>query len=367
MKVLEAENHILEENYNSAFDTYKSVFIEYETSFYKDIHNACICALITGYNQDALLYAKKLILQGYELDDFQKDAFKKLTENKIIWEELENEYPALRYAYLKSIDSNLRSKYMEIYQLDQIASDHTKGLNYQDSIFRLLTLKTTTLIKENGFPKWMTNKDTINIKINTILRHYYGFINRLNNENKLQYERADCKDIYNEFRLLIDSALHNGSLSPDDYETIVTYWEIKPQLGKVALCIDYDLEKVYPIFSNTSVTESETINARRKSVGLHPIESGGQDIIYNSWYKNFPFKEIKEAIYNCTDCHTKVDYLKIRLDTSGHYEKKYQENKLAQDTDWFIIKFSLDNFKEIHNRGQIFQDIADGINNKTRN
>ena len=150
----------------------------------------------------------------------------------------------------------------------------------------------------------------------------------------------------NEIPVLIRDALHKGLITPDMYETASTYWDYSNPYGKLAIMIDFNIEKVYPFLFADSVKITE-INQRREQIGL-PLITGnlGQlsdSLLYSTWYKFYPFKEIRESALACDTCKNVHDYhnliheLNLEINTKEKYTKEKQKSNFIL-RDWSEIR-----------------------------
>ena len=307
-RINEAEARILKSDYETALIKYQTVFEEYKFNFYKDVHNACICAIKLEKTKEAFDLARKLILSGYELKDFNKEPFDYL-KNEILWENFIIDYQNIRDEYLKTIDTALREKYYELFLEDQIAANHEDGktIKEADSMFYNLSVNISYLIEKNGFPDWMTKKDTMSMKLMVMLSHYCGMENRIKENPDMQNDDFYSSMQNDNIRKLVDNAFKNCLISPEFYVSITTYHLKKNPYGKIGFKIDNELEKVIPTFEGfgTTLTEKEIaqINRNRESIGLSVINPNDLDNLINqSWIMNYPFSEIKKMREECENC-----------------------------------------------------------------
>ena len=142
-KINEAELFIVKDDYQSAFNVYKTTFKNYPHAFSKDIHNALMCAIRLRDANEAFEYAKMMVMQGYEFSFFDKESFGFLKNKKKMWKNFITEYPNIRKEYLKTIDVELREKYYSLFIEDQTVANPNAGYDRKqtDSIFYDLSIK----------------------------------------------------------------------------------------------------------------------------------------------------------------------------------------------------------------------------------
>ena len=325
-KINKAELAIADSRYEESLSIYKSLFAIYPHSFYKDLHNACLCALKLEKYKEALSFARDLVKHGYELKDFESKAFDSFRNQKKYWKQFLSEYPKLRKQYTETLDEPLRNSYHLLYITDQDAASHQKEQRRQDSIFYKLAVSVSGLIKTHGFPQWMINKDTMNTQLYVMLRHYCGLENRIKNDETMQMDSLYIQMQHNDIRVLATQALTDGWILPEAYANIVTYWDNSNPYGEMAIKIDFEKEQIMP-FLKALPEKRNDINRMRESIGLPPVNELTQDAIKASWYKDFPFQKIKEAWLACDTCLEILDYMRIatnlELEVSNNYRKSY--------------------------------------------
>jgi hypothetical protein len=336
-KVNVAESFIRDSNYEKALTTYDELIASYPNHFYKDLHNACVCALRLEKYRKALSLASALVGHGYELKDFESSTFDSFRNQKNYWNQFLTDYPGLRQQYEKNLDIPLRNQYIDLYEIDQ----QVAALGQGSKKFPGLALSLSNLIKESGFPHWLQNKDTIQLKLYVLLRHFCGFNHRLMNNAKSQQDSLYARMNQNDIPLLVEQALHKGLITPDMYENATTYWDYSNPYGKLAIMIDYNTEKVYP-FLQAAPEAIPEINNRRNNIGL-PLVTGEElsdNILYSTWYRFYPFQAIKEAFLSCDTCNSLDNFLDIKRSFENNIMNEFLQKK---DTD-FILR----DWEEVH-------------------
>lgn len=103
-KITEVENQIRKHEFSSALESYESLFQEYDNISYKNLHNACICAIKTQEYNKAIEYAQQLVFRGYELKDFEQTVFDELREKKSKWNSFIKGYEELRIQQIAKLN-----------------------------------------------------------------------------------------------------------------------------------------------------------------------------------------------------------------------------------------------------------------------
>ncbi|MFT4073847.1 MAG: hypothetical protein QM654_18230, partial [Dysgonamonadaceae bacterium] len=302
----QAESSIEKMGYAKALSVYKNAFSQYPHAFYGDLHNACLCAIKTKDYETAYQYAKQLVSHGCELTYFNDSVFAPLHASAY-WKQFDKEYNGIRNKYLANIDYGLRKEYFDMLHLDQSNRRLGKPEQQADSIFFINAAKTVKLIREKGFPEWFVNNDSI-YNISALFGHYcllYNKINAPQNKQKYNtdfYNHIRSSKILDTIRICLKEGLVDGLLVPIDYERMITHNDFSNPYGELSIVVDLKDEKVTPKIEFTE-SEIEAINTRRDSICLPPISTEtAQNYINTSWYKEYPFKDVKKAMAACQGC-----------------------------------------------------------------
>jgi len=323
--VNQAELCIAKADYRSALAIYKDIFKQFPHGFEKEAYNACLCAIKENKWKDVLKFSEELVLHGYEPDDFKSPAFDEFRNNEKQWKKFLSEYPGIRAKYEKTIDRELRNKYLTLFKTDQQYADGSVDIKTADSVFYELALSVSNLIKEYGFPHWMINKDTINMRLQAMLRHYCALENRIKADEKMQKDSLYIRMKNNDIRLLATQALNDGWLDPERYVSVVSYGDATTLYGKTAIELDFETEKG-SFFLRVPPERRDEINKKRDSIGLPVISELSQDAINSTWYREYPFKKIKEAWLACDSC-TQRDYIRIEAELAVEVKNQYEDDK----------------------------------------
>lgn len=304
--IQQAESYIEKGDYAEALSAYNYVFKQYSHVFYCDLHNACLCAIKTKDYETAYQYAKQLVSHGCELTYFNDSVFAPLHAS-VYWKQFDKEYNGIRNKYLADMDYGLRKEYFDMLHLDQSDRRIKKPEQQADSIYYIHAIKTIDLIQKNGFPMWFINNDTIN-KISILFGHSCILYNKMNapeNEQKYNtdfYNNIRKSKVLDTIRIYLKDALEDGYLTPNEYEGTISFSDFSNPYGKLSIVVDLKNEKVTPktVFTQLQI---EAINTRRESICLPPISTKtAQNYINTSWYKEYPFKDVKKAMAACQGC-----------------------------------------------------------------
>jgi hypothetical protein len=333
--ITEAENQIRSSEFSTALETYDSLFKVYTNVSYKNIHNACICAIKIGDFNSAFKYAKQLVLKGYEIKDFEESAFVDLRNKINRWNSFLGDYKKIRKQRLAKLKKAERNYYYQKHLEDQKAAS-SFDIPVQDSAFFKLAYELTHHINKNGFPNLFLLKDTLSHNVQVMFRHYYGLFNRIKNDQELKNDPTYASRSTNLFKGIIDSALTEGLISPLVYVSIVTYFDGNPY-GELAVKIDIDNEKVYPLL-RVKPEELDKINSKRNSIGLPSINDDSSLYLKGTWYSDYPFKEVKQAVEKCDTCKTFMDYHLAKIRTELKFSEKYK--KKSQLEGFLLIDYT---------------------------
>jgi hypothetical protein len=340
VRVYEAESFIVQNDHDSALKIYHSIFESFPHFFYKDLHNAAVCALKMGDFEKVYNYAQQLVLQGYEISDFYKSSFKDFVNNSYYWDPFMERYPELRKLHLDKQNLEIRSRYYELFLKDQEGAV-SLDIYTQDSVFYNQSIVLTEMMLENGFPYIHVNNDTLDSKIFIQLRHIFGLINRIKWNKDMLNNSFYSEMNFIQVRLdsLMMNALYDGKISPQTYADIVSYWDRNPY-GEIVLNVNFEMETIDAIFSSFQEDFTE-INKKRSQIGLFQINHEN-DVFDKSWFNNFPFAEIKNAFNNCQTCKSIDDY----MDIYDHYYKEYSSKAEQTYGNPFFLN-SFQNIREI--------------------
>ncbi|TRX65899.1 hypothetical protein [Carboxylicivirga sp. M1479] len=357
------EIHSIEQNtskgdYQLSLDLYYDVFNRYDNLFYKDIHNACMCAIKVKDFEKAIECAIELVKKGYTLNDFDEEYFVELKGNQKVWKAFLKRYKNLRQQYLGSIDQDERSFYEKNYVLDQKAAS-IGNIAKQDSIFFILAGKLSNHLSQHGFPSIFLCKDTLNHKLHVMLRHYCGLYNRKKNDENLKQDPQYTLYADNIIKPIVDKALHDGLILPHVYMSIVSYYDDNP-FGEVALKIDVDNEIIYP-FIKGKQEDVECINSLRSKVGMKAIINCNDTVsLANTWYAHYPFKEVKLAMETCDTCNTFLDYMALHVSIEARVRDDYR----GKNRDGFILSNNFEAMETYYQFSFMNNLKKNGINNK---
>ncbi|MBN2259668.1 MAG: hypothetical protein JW702_03950, partial [Clostridiales bacterium] len=232
----------------------------------------------------------------------------------------------LRQQYDKGLNHELRKKYSDLLLSDQVAATSRNGSYLSDSVFYHQAIELSELFQKNGFPSLDTNKDTLKIKVYAMLRHYFGLVNRFQKDDEMQRDSFYTNMDFTATKLdsIVLAALHTGKILPLTYADATSYSAGNPY-GNLAIKIDFETENV-SLYLHLKPDEIEEVNKKRTAIGLFPIENISDDVIKTSWYAQYPFKEVKEALLNCESCQTSMDYHNRYSSIEDEFQKKFEGN-----------------------------------------
>ncbi|PKQ63555.1 hypothetical protein BZG02_09290 [Labilibaculum filiforme] len=304
-QVNQAKLQITLENFESALVTYQTVLAQYPKHFYRDIHNACVCAIRCNKWNQALELAKELVLLGYQLEDFKTATFTDFRMTKQ-WKEIEQKYPELRKQYENSLNPYLYKKYSYMLAEDQRITAMNDFKEHNMAIYEF-----TSLLKMdyemNGIPNFVRFKDRLSPGYFAFYRHVYGKVGRC----LLSAKTTEDYDFIRRLNSLgIKDLLHReifkGNLSPRFVITAESYFtneyginseiEIRKDFTNEELSFVPTDKKTYDCIPPYPPIDFVTIDENRKSFGLLPLQQECKLFLAGTWYTVYPFKEIKEAL-----------------------------------------------------------------------
>jgi hypothetical protein len=335
-----AEIFIANQQFDSALVIYEEVFAQLPHAFYRDLHNAAVCYLKLGDFEKGYELINQLVLHGYELIDFESGSFDILKTNKIYWQRFLKQYPSLRASFLKSRPEPLFQEYYQLFLSDQNAASGW-DINFQDSVFYSQAGDLFRLVDLHGFLPIDVNKDTIRTQIFIQFRHLGGLLNRYKNDPETFDDAffSEMESYTIKFDSLLLQALQSGKILPQTYADIVSYWASPNPYGDIAMKIDLIAETVgFKI--NLTLEQIKEVNERRSEIGLYPFSLMSDGIFQSTWYRHYPFKEMKKAYLNCDSCATSLDYDRVRraLETKVKDQFSTEERKEFILTDVAFIR-----------------------------
>lgn len=343
-KLNQSKKLIAEGKFELAFENYRTTFKEYSNHFYKDIHNACICAIRCEKFAEADKLAIDLVLHGYTLNDMEQSSFDAYRKSKY-WAPFVKNYQKLRDKYELRLDKELREKYYRLFLEDQRVASSGKeyGNITNDSAFVEIFQRLYEAYKLDGIPDYLRNKDTMNIKYFILYRHYFGLKNNADNNFELK-SKSDIYKITDDLKLkeVLLSEIKNGNISPQFYADAVSYNNYSRPFGKPALKIDFKTEQVL-LYMNLKEQEREEKNKNRKAIGLMPLSEGNSAVLHSTWYTHYPFKQIKDSLKSYQNCKNPLVKLKVIRKLEAEAKNKYS-NSLT--TDFYIDDYN--RIKETH-------------------
>ncbi|PXX96979.1 hypothetical protein DF185_18300 [Marinifilum breve] len=336
---------IAQSKYDKALEIHQNVFRQYPKHFYKDVHNACVSAIKCKKNKVARNLAEELVSLGYQLEEFQKNAFKDFRNSKE-WKGFLKTYPKLRLQYESGLNQDLREKYHQLYLEDQKVASNQYGYGEfkNDSAMLALSKRLKEYYKEDGIPDFIHQSDSMYTKYYILYRHYFGMKNNADNTPEIKEKSGIYKEIdaLNWKKILLQE-LSEGNIDPQFYSNAVMYNDYSNPFGKAAIKIDFDKETVSP-FMSLKPEQVAKKNANRLAIGLMPLSDDNKEILANTWYAKYPFKAIKDSISKTKNASL-LD--KIMLKTKVELQV-YNSFPHANQDEFFIDDFSKINEKYNH-------------------
>ncbi|MBI9056649.1 MAG: hypothetical protein JEZ01_02645 [Labilibaculum sp.] len=335
---------IAKANYVDALAIHLDVFKKYPKHFYRDVHNACVCAIRCEKFSNVNLLASELVLLGYKLEDFEQSAFDAF-RNSDQWNSFCKTYPKLRKEYKAGFNDYLSKKYYCMFREDQkIALSSPKGNPISDQARWELSALLKLDYQSNGIPQFMHYKDPLFLQYYIMYRHYFGRINYLKNHPEIEGGKEILEKYRKiDFNKILISEIKKGNISPKTLVDAATY-NANPYGKESLLNIDFENEKIY-LSLNENFEERDQIEKNRLAIGMLTLEEEFGLEICGTWYSEYPFPQIKERIMSL-DTNDKKLVFKIIGEEEAKTRKKYS-NKLKK----IFFLNAYENDKEINYLG----------------
>jgi hypothetical protein len=316
-----AELRTVELDFQNAYTIYQKTFSEYEKRHLNDLHNATLCAILVGENNQAKVWIMEMITKGVDISTLNSHIFKKLPEN--IWAEIKQNNNFLRSVYLSRIDSNYYKVLDSLRAREQDYLINRKSQTSYDSLIYEHAKVLHALIKVKGIsPVPIFGKFQLPLDV---LLHHFGLRNRLKyaqqSEIDLSVEPYKSMDFAPyDLEPLLTQAVFNGDLSPSFLASAMAHSELDParQLGAFTIIVNFDNKTI--TLESASDDNLNKIDLFRKSIGLEAASDAAKKDIFVALYLNpitFPFDEhirqYKEIGYNKKKLEflEKEEFLKI--------------------------------------------------------
>lgn len=227
-----------------------------QTQIYEMLKYAEASAQI-GETDKALSLVRKLIQNGYKIDDLrEEEAFSNLV-NTSEWKKIEKEYPKLREEYIASMDLDLRKEIMQMVAADQyhrvLLED--KSLN-RDSLFLIINKtdsindsKLQHIIETKGYPDHriigVYNIDKEHVDPGILLFHF---------------------DDYDYYTQTLKRLIDQGKAPPQSLGNFVDSYQRRVKTQK---------RFIYGIYDNVGedrIMDYDKLDERRVSIGLAPMQ-----------------------------------------------------------------------------------------------
>ena len=318
---------IAQSEFEAALEMHKRVFKVYPKHFYRDVHNACVCAIRCNKMIQVFELSKELVSLGYQFEDFQQSAFDAF-RNSDKWNLFFKAYPKLREQYKAGFNDYLSKKYYYMFKEDQkISSMSVMGTPKSDQARWELSALLKLDYQLNGIPQFLHYKDPLYLQYYIMYRHYFGNKNYLKNHPEIE-EGNDIfqkLDNLNLMKILIDE-ISKGNISPKTLVDAATY-NANPYGKESTLNIDFEKEKIYLSLDENS-EERAQIEKNRLAIGMLSLEDEFALEIYGTWYSEYPFTQIKECVASLNSKDHKL-VMKIVREEEAKVRKEYS-NKMKE-------------------------------------
>lgn len=289
----QAELKIIDSSFAEALAIYQSSFKQFENNYGQDIHNACLCAILSKQNDIAEELLEKMVFKGYTIDYFKSNTYERFKKTKE-WKSFKKNYPKLREEFMKSFNYDLKTEIEKMYEaektpllseraLDSIVYENTKGL------YEIFTTK--------GFPKINMFDLRMPVPIPLVV-HCFGLYNKIKNSPavyndpmylKMDFQKYNLIDIYLK-------AVKEGLFHPNDYISCHDYREKNIFGCKIIFKIDFKTKICKAEMPDSSVIIES--NAKRDEIGLPLVEDTYKKIIKSDFiYMNYPFYKYENLIF----------------------------------------------------------------------
>ncbi|MGD1834275.1 MAG: hypothetical protein ACPKQO_00955 [Nitrososphaeraceae archaeon] len=335
--------YVVNKQLDSAIVVYDFCFENYSKRHYKDLHNACICAINLKKFNLAYKYALELIKCGYQIDDYELNGFLPLKKTHF-WKRLKKDIKNKQHISLNDDQENLKIEIQKLFLKDQKAALQY-GICNRDSLYAIYfsnAKKLHNLYVTYGIPNFLLKKDEYYLKYWVILRHYFGMKNIISDSEEFKSEYSFMNFDSLKWKKNLFEELKDGNITPQFYSQVISYHDSNNPYGKCAIRLNFNTNKV-ELFTPLSKIKSDLINKNRNDIGLYPIVESNSDFLKTTWYAYYPFEEIKKAFIECDSCFTDSDY----------YDLLYKVEKQAKTlyVDHFSSKgYLLDDYRNLKER-----------------
>ena len=260
-EIIRAEELIGQEKYEEALDQYEKLFNTYEFIFLRDYKVASQVSFRVEAREKGLLYIKKAISGGWELNDLKEQKYlrKKLRDTE--WEDIENQYRDLRSLFLVRIDSSLKNRINLMIEKDQqiaykasIIEDEQAQEKFisenfpkhsEEQLAQLIEIMETI-----GYPgEFLIGND---FWVSTILSHH--------NSQGLDYVKKDT--LFDFIKPKLKQYLKKGYISP--YEIAL------PEDWKKTVISEWNAS-AYGYLHPPNTSNMSQINKTRRAIGLRTV------------------------------------------------------------------------------------------------
>ena len=282
--ICEAENKIVESNYQIGLENYLKAFKIVEIPFAKDYYNATLCAAMLGEDSISLIFVEKLMKKGISIKNIKSKSLKTLYKTKR-WKELKKKNNEYLEQAKKHQNIELRKELEKLLQNDQDIRKQKYAYPMSDTIAYIDSLnmiEMKSILVEYDYP----DENLIGIKHPhssyspqyVVIRHYY------------QSKHYDLTEIL--YKSVIE-----GKLSPRvfaELEDKKSQWLGKgDKYGTVGIYVikGHIDKKDYP----TKVVDK--YNTNRKKIGLESWADYLKKIEFQESQKEFDFGIVEGKVH----------------------------------------------------------------------
>lgn len=248
-----AEEAYYKKDYNKVFELMSNVENKCELinqSMIYEIEKYAESSARIGKNEKTFELIRKLILKGYEINDFKtNDAFQNIIDSDE-WTELEKDYDHLHKKYLSTINLELRTKIDEMTTVDQLyRQNYYQNKQKNDSIDIVNEKELKLIISKYGYP----DKKIIGDQ-------------RINDQDYDPMILLFHFDDYNYWTKTLKELIKKGQAPPSSLGNFVDSYQRR---------VPEEKKYIYGIYDNVGeekIIEFDKLDERRISIGLPPMK-----------------------------------------------------------------------------------------------
>ncbi|WP_299826070.1 hypothetical protein [uncultured Pontibacter sp.] len=282
----QAELSILQKDYATALTLYQAAFKAVPSPFARDYYNAAVCAMLLKDKKQSVVYLEQLATKGVSIDYLGKQpVFDSLKTTKQ-WRKFKRKYPKYRKQYDRQVNLDLRADLDELYARDQYFRQAEGGLRvYGDTLRKIEKANTEQFlawVEKYGFPGESL------VGVGDTLEHLPRFSIIIQRQTKARKGH--------DFTGVLKEAVQQGRISPQAAAYLLEQQAGASKYGSKAFvkvsCNTCEDKKPLRnmdryLEEKRSAKETESINARRKKLGLETLEDYKKKVLYSMDDKRF--------------------------------------------------------------------------------